>query len=221
MLAAARSTLAVVALGLAAAGMGCAADSPEDDPVAEGEDALRGASLAQGDMRAIPRPAGMPIPWSQPDSGGWFDERGKCGPTALANTLKLYWIDVSPEEADRAGVHWHIGTLGQNIEAYLDRRHPELRCELEHPRDGAAFLRTELAAGHPVMVWYNTQNTLSSHWVTAVGVRGRGAEEDVVVMSWGRYYAIRMSKLVAAWRNVYGIRNPSVVCRDRTVLLSR
>ena len=38
-------------------------------------------------------------------------------------------------------------------------------------------------------------------------------------MSWGRYYAIRMSKLVPAWRNVYGIRNPSVVCDERTQLL--
>ncbi len=201
----------------------CAAEEvdPADDPTDATEDELRGGSLASGDMRRIDTPAGMPTPWAQPDSTGWFDERGKCGPTALANTLRLYWIDLSPEQADRAGVHWHIGTLGRQIEGYLSTRHPELRCALEHPTHGASFLRTELSAGHPVMVWFNTQNTLSSHWVTAVGVRGRGAEEDVIVMSWGRYYAIRMRKLVAAWSNVYGIHNPAVVCRDRTVLMQR
>lgn len=210
-------TIAVLGL-LAVAGCGAPEDD-EEEAADAAADELRSAPLSSGDMRRVAQPAGMPKPWDQPDSTGWFDERGKCGPTAVANTLRLYWIDVSPEEADRAGVHWAIGTMGRQIVRYLDDHHPELGCSLEHPQDGAAFLRKELAGGHPVMVWFNTEGGLSSHWVTAVGVVGKGAEEDVIVMSWGRYYAIRMSKLVTAWRNVYGIRNPAVVCDERTQLL--
>lgn len=211
----------ITLLGLLGAS-GCAgAEDVEDETSAESADELRSAPLATSDMRRVAQPAGMPKPWDQPDSTGVFDERGKCGPTAVANTLRLYWIDVSPQEADRAGVHWVVGTMGRQIERYLDEHHPELGCSLEHPQDGAAFLRKKLAAGHPVMVWFNTSGSWSSHWVTAVGVVGKGADEDVIVMSWGRYYAIKMTKLVSAWRNVYGIRNPAVVCDERTQLLRR
>ncbi len=213
--------LVVAGLGLLAVAGCSASDAGEELPAEATADELRGAPLVMSDMRRIAQPAGMPRPWDQPDSTGWFDERGKCGPTAVANTLRLYWIDVSPEEADRAGVHWAIGTMGRQIVRYLDEHHPELGCSLEHPKDGAAFLRSEIAAGRPVMVWFNTEGGWSSHWVTAVGVVGHGADEDVIVMSWGRYYAIEMTKLVAAWRNVYGIRNPAVVCEERTQLLRR
>ena len=212
--------IAMVTVGLLGAS-GCADAEDVDDETSETADELRSEPLGMSDMRRIAQPAGMPKPWDQPDSTGWFDERGKCGPTAVANTLRLYWIDVSPEEADRAGVHWAIGTMGRQIERYLVNHHPELGCSLEHPRDGAAFLRSEIAAGHPVMVWFNTEGGWSSHWVTAVGVVGKGADEDVIVMSWGRYYAIKMTKLVSAWRNVYGIRHPAVVCDARTQLLRK
>jgi hypothetical protein len=56
--------------------------------------------------------------------------------------------------------------------------------------------------------------------VVAVGVIGSGAGERVVVMSWGRYYSITMDKLDAAWRNVDGIRRPSIVCAKKTTLMS-
>jgi len=212
-------SIAFAALAITA----CAAeeDGGDEADMEATADQLQSSPLAESDMVRVRQPAGMPKPWDQPDSTGWFDERGKCGPTAVANTLKLYWIDVSPEEADRKGVHWVIGTMGRQIADYLQKYHPELGCTLEHPKDGAAFLRRELAGGHPVMVWYNTTGSLSSHWVTAVGTRGSGDAEKVVVMSWGRYYEISMKKLVDAWRNVYGIRHPSVVCDEKTTLLSR
>ena len=56
--------------------------------------------------------------------------------------------------------------------------------------------------------------------MVAVGVIGSGAGERVVVMSWGRYYSIAMDKLDAAWRNVYWIRRPSIVCAKKTTLMS-
>ncbi|MDF2691890.1 MAG: hypothetical protein K0S65_273 [Labilithrix sp.] len=215
-----------MAIGLAAwmalTATACAAETEDDETSVEATaDELQSAPLADKDMRPIATPAGMPKPWNQPDSTGWFDEKGRCGPTALANLLRLYWIDLSPEKAYESGVRWVIGTMGKQIIDYLDEHEPELGCTLEHPKDGAAFLRSEIAGGHPVLVWYNTQGQLSSHWVTAVGTRGKGVAEEVIVMSWGRYYSIPMTKLVAAWRNVYGIRNPSIVCDDRTVLMSR
>ncbi|MDB4940837.1 MAG: hypothetical protein JWP97_371 [Labilithrix sp.] len=199
----------------------CAAPVDEAEPAsAEAGDALRlqSAPLADRDMRLIATPAGMPKPYDQPDSTGMFDERGKCGPTAVANALLLYWDDVTPEEADAAGVHWIVGTMGRQIESYFDRFHPELGCTLQHPADGAAFLRDQTDNGHPVMMWFNTEG-LSSHWVTAVGHRGTGDREVVIVMSWGSYYAIPMKKLVAAWDSVYGIHNPAVACTDKTTLL--
>ena len=179
---------------------------------------LQSAPLAESDMKAIATPAGMPKPYEQPDSTGLFDERGKCGPTAVANTLLLYWISVTPQQADAAGVHWLIGTMGTQIETYMQEFHPELGCSLEHPENGPGFLRAEIDSGHPVMVWFNMPDA-DSHWVVAVGHTGAGAAEQVIVMSWGRYYAIPMSKLAAAWKMVYGIRNPAVVCADRTTLL--
>lgn len=36
-----------------------------------------------------------------------------------------------------------------------------------------------------MLVWYNTAGTFTSHWVTAVGTVGSGADERVIVMSWG------------------------------------
>jgi hypothetical protein len=199
----------------------CATEVEEEPPVEATADELQSSPLGESDMKAIPTPAGMPKPWDQPDSTGWFDEKGRCGPTALANLLRLYWIELSPEDAYDSGVHWIIGTMGKQIIDYLDENEPELGCTLEHPKDGAAFLRKELGAGHPVLVWFNMKGGLASHWVTAVGTRGSGKTEEVIVMSWGRYYSISMTKLVDAWRNVYGIRNPSIVCDEKTVLMSK
>jgi len=42
-----------------------------------------------------------------------------------------------------------------------------------------------------------------------------------MVMSWGAYYTIPMSKLEAPWRNVYAICPPSLVCRAQTQLIAR
>jgi len=205
----------------------CAAPA-EDEAVPEAaettEDAvgiLQSAPLAHGEMRRIATPPGMPKPYEQPDSTGLFEERGKCGPTAVANTLLLYWVGVTPAQADQGGAHhWLIGTMGRQIASYLRNEHSELGCSLQHPADGAAFLRNQLSTGHPVMVWFNTEN-LNSHWVTAVGTRGTGDAEVVIVMSWGSYYSIPLKKLVAAWSNVYGIHNPAVVCADKTTLMQR
>ena len=214
----------LLGLGLAACvTISCAAPSDDDDaPTIEetNEDysLLQSAPLAETEMKPIATPKGMPKPYEQPDSTGWFKEQGKCGSTAVANALLLYRISVTPQQADAAGVHWLVGTMGTQIENYLVERHPELGCSLEHPANGPGFLRAEIDSGHPVMVWFNMPDN-DSHWVVAVGHTGSGAKEQVIVMSWGRYYAIPMIRLAAAWKSVYGIRNPAVVCADRTTLL--
>lgn len=202
----------------------CAASDVDDAPPVDSTDddftLLQSAPLEESDMKPVATPKGMPKPYDQPDSTGWFGEHGYCGPTAVANTLLLYWEgDVTPQEAYDDGVHFLIGTMGTQIVNYMSKYHPELGCSIQHPDNGAAFLRQQIDGGHPVMVWFNMAPGPDSHWVVAVGHQGTGAAEQVIVMSWGRYYAIPMSKLVAAWKEVYGLKSPSVVCADKTTLI--
>ncbi len=108
---------------------GCATEDEEEkvESTASTADQLQSSPLDREEMKPIDTPRGMPTPWPQPDSSGIFDTKGKCGPTAVANTLKLYGIDdVSPEEADRDGVHWWIGTRPRDIEPEPLAVHPDL-----------------------------------------------------------------------------------------------
>lgn len=194
----------------------CATEEESDEEFETTNDELRSQPLNDTDMVAIATPKDMPTPWKQPESEGRFDQRGKCGPTALANELRLFGIEKSPEDLDDDGVHFAIGTLQWQIEGWLKKNHPELGCKISYPWDGANALRKQLDAGHPVMVWFNTDGGFSSHWVTAVGHRGSGADEKVIVMSWGRYYEIPMKKLDDASKWVYGMRHPTVICAETT-----
>lgn len=213
------SASAALALVCACSATAAPADATDDGEIEATADALQSSPLTQGEMVRFAAPAGLPTPWPQPDSTGLFDERGKCGPTAVSNLLRLYGTDLSPADADRSGVHWWIGTRGITIRDWLTEKHPRLGCTLEHPHDGPGFLRDHLGRGQPVLLWFNTAGGYNSHWVTAVGITGAGAGERVVVMSWGRYYTIAMDKLDAAWRNVYWIRRPSIVCDAQTTLM--
>jgi len=206
---------------------GCAAE-PADEAGAEGEveevadnvDALRSGGFSSADMVKIPAPAGMPEPWDQPASTGWFGMNGKCGPTAVANMLRLYGREVSPAQAEGEGVRWIIGTTTWRIRRYFDSHQADLGCTFEQPEDGAAFLRQELGAGHPVMIMYNVEEGhLQAHWVTAVALEGSGDDEHAIVMSWGRYYKMPLAPLVEAWRRVYGRRHPAVVCDQASAFL--
>ena len=220
---ASRSSLLKGLLALAASAFAVSACATETGPdeVASTDDELRSQPLDDKDMVQIASPANMPVPWKQPDSEGWFDERGKCGPTALANELRLYGIEKSPDQLDDGGVHFVVGTLQWQIEDWLKRNHPDLGCRISYPWDGAKALRGQLDGGHPVMVWFNTDGGFSSHWVTAVGHRGTGADEKVIVMSWGRYYEIPMRKLDDASKWVYGMRHPTIICTRTTDKIAR
>lgn len=219
-------------VSLAAAGLlalplasGCAAETEEgegdaDTEVGEDTAAYMLKQIDTSEMVRIAAPAGLPKPWVQPDSTGWFDEKGRCGPTAVANALLLYGIRKEPEKIYNDGAHWLVGSLATNLNTYLNKFHPQLGCTIEQPLDSAAFLRRELDANRPVMLLYNTEGW-NSHWVTAVDHKGTGANEDVIVMSWGSYYKIKMTKLVRAWENVYGMRSPSVICTPSSQTLQR
>jgi hypothetical protein len=205
--------LTVTAATLFAAG--CASEEDGDDETSYDE--LRSEPIGKSDMVKIKAPAGMPEVWTQPGSEGIFDQKGKCGPTAVANALRLYGISVSPEQADKDGVHFVVGSLARNLHKYLDKFHPQLDCEVDHPFNGTKYLRNKLDGGHPVMIWFNTNSGFAeSHWVVAVGHRGEGDAEKVIVMSWGNYYEIGMQKLERAWRWVLGLPHPAVVCKATT-----
>jgi hypothetical protein len=214
----AKRALGCVSLALACTLVSaCAAETTDDADSSEAD--LQSSPLGDSDLVPYPHPGGMPNVWAQPDSSGFFEEGGKCGPTAVANLLRLYKIERSPTTLDAEGVHWVVGTRGITIRDWLDAHAPSLGCTLEHPTDGPSFLHDHLAAGHPVLVWFNMQGGLASHWVTAVGIVASNTGPRVVVMSWGRYYSIDLAKLDAAWRNVYLIRRPSIVCAAKTKLL--
>ncbi len=217
-----RLSLSLVALVV----VGTTACAGED----EGADADVGASdeamtttrgIHELEMKPVPIPAGFPKAWSQPDSDGWFDERGKCGPTAVANALLLYGRDgVSPNLAYEEGVQWVVGSRPIDLERYLDREQADLRCSVVYPEDGPAFLRAAVASGRPVMTWFRTEG-LTSHWVTVAGIRGANVSEKVVVMSWGRYYEIPMYRFAEAWKSVYGFHNPAVACAATTARVGK
>lgn len=194
-------------------------DDAKDDAATSTDEDLRSAPLGDSDMVAITTPGGMPKPWDQPDSTGYFEEHGKCGPTALANELLLYGISKTPESLYDAGVQFVVGTLPWEIENWVKKNDQQLGCQIVYPEDGSAELRAQVDSGHPVMVWFNTEGGWSSHWVTVVGHHGTGAGEFAVVMSWGRYYKIPMSKLDDASKWVYGLRHPRIECAQKTGLV--
>lgn len=206
------------------AALACAApredDALDDEQpiIVEGGDELSSShGLRSAEMTRVATPAGLPKVWSQPDSDGWFDERGKCGPTAVANTLRLYGKEVSPDAAYEAGVRWVVGSRPVDLASYLRRTQPQLQCRVTFPPDGPAFVRAAIRSGRPVMAWFRTEG-LTSHWVTVAGLRGSGATEEVVVMSWGRYYRVPMARFAEAWQSVYGFHNPSVTCAARSTI---
>lgn len=216
-----RKVLALSAVITATTLLACASDTPEaDDNAATSTDEdLRSAPLGDSDMVPIATPGGMPKPWDQPDSTGYFEEHGKCGPTALANELLLYGISKTPETLYDQGVQFVVGTLPWEIEGWIQKYDQQLGCSIQYPADGSAEIRQQVDSGHPVMVWFNTEGGWSSHWVTVVGHHGTGANEFAVVMSWGRYYKIAMSKLDDASKWVYGLRHPRVECTTSTKLV--
>lgn len=205
---------------------GCAVAEEDEgtsgDAIGTSEDATTAAAkgLKSSEMKAIATPRGLPRAWPQPDSDGWFDERGKCGPTAVANLLRLYGKDgISPDAAYDAGVRWWVGSRPVDLGGYLDRKHAGLGCRITFAPDGPALLRAATATERPVLAWFRTEG-LSSHWVAVADVRGAGPTEEVVLLSWGRYYAVPMTRFAEAWDSVYGFRNPAIVCAARSRVLA-
>jgi hypothetical protein len=169
-------------------------------------------SAALGIAR-IAAPAGLPKkPWNQPDSRGWFGEKGMCGPTSTANLLLMYGTLVSPQVAYEAGDHSAIGTLPNRQELYLDASFPDLACDYDHA-ESTAFLRDSVAAGRPVNIMIGMGGT-SAHWITVVGARFDvpSNEWKYIVMTWGRYGEIGDAKLRPNWATGYAGQNPYVRC---------
>ncbi len=194
---------------------GCAgADAAPDDGDGDSGEADISASL---DIARIATPAGLPKkPWNQPDSRGWFGEKGMCGPTSASNLLLMYGTLVSPQTAYEGGVHSAVGTLPNRQEIYLDRDFPALACDYDHA-ESTAFLRESVVAGRPVNIMIGMGGT-SAHWVTVVGARfdTRSNEWKYIVMTWGRYGEIGEAKLVPNWGSGYAGHNPYVRCAPKS-----
>jgi hypothetical protein len=204
--------LAAVATSAGACGASDADPSSEEESAgASSEAAFTGVIPSLG--RAKP-PADMPASWDQPDSTGVLGQNGYCGATAAANLLRWYGREVSPADAIENGCWSYVGTRPETIGAYFANHQPDLGCRYEklpETADALGYLRTTLAAGKPVIVEFMT-GALNAHWVTVVGVYGKGADPKLVVMSWGHYYMTQWSLFEGAWRHAWGGAFPHVAC---------
>ncbi len=204
-------------VSLTAFGLGCSASASDSAAADDDGDSGESDISASLDIARIAGPVGLPKkPWNQPDSRGWFGEKGMCGPTSAANLLLMYGTLVSPQQAYEGGVHSAVGTLPNRQEIYLDRDFPNLACDYDHA-ESTAFLRESVVAGRPVNIMIGMGGT-SAHWVTVVGARfdARSSEWKYIVMTWGRYGEIGEAKLAPNWASGYAGRNPYVRCAPKS-----
>ncbi len=193
----------------------CTTDSAaDDDAVEQTEQAYSGPVPGLEGTRA---PRNAPSVWPQPPSEGLFGQYGYCGATAAANTLAWYGPRVSPRQAIDNGCWSAIGTTPSHLAQYMQNNHGDLGCSYERfDRNGDAlgYLKSLLTAGRMVMIQYMV-GRLNAHWVPVVGVRGRGTNTRLVVMSDGGYYTAEWEKMKEAWKNGWGGPFPHVVCNAR------
>jgi hypothetical protein len=197
------TVFALVGLGATTTLTGCTTETGDDEELVDdlGTDDADLSSFSSKNFIRIKTPAGMPAAWVQPASRGWFDEKGMCGPTSVANTLRLYGIEKSPTDIYEDGARSLIGTLPGAMEKYLDRHHADLKCSRGAAPGGEDFLIASVRAGRPVNVLLGPFNGAGAHWVTIVGMNLRGPEPEFILMTWGRYYKVASSKLMPYWFN--------------------
>lgn len=200
----------------------CSASTNDGDDSVEshgGDNAAEEAiTRAAVPMNKIERPAGVPASWDQPPSEGSFGQYGYCGATAAANLLRWYDREVSPRQAIDDGCWSSVGTRPATLAAYFRKHHPELGCELTQVPGGAdalSLLKYDLMLGRPTILLFMTGG-LNAHWVTAIGVDAKGPNPNVLVESWGKYYAIPWAKLEPAWRAAYGGPYPHLTCEAKS-----
>jgi hypothetical protein len=194
------------AFGLSVAASGCAADAGDpasDNPADQVDDTSadqQDLTLESADFKTIARPAGLPKVWNQPDSRGWFGEKGMCGPTSVANALNLYGIVKSPTVIYNEGVHSLIGTLPGAMISYLDKNYAQLKCDYQRAAQPEAFLLGQLRAKRPVNILIAMAG-LQAHWVTVVGARKVAGEPNYrfIVMTWGSYREVKGEILLRHW----------------------
>lgn len=172
---------------------GCAAETAEAD-VADAN-----MEIESKDFKPVSAPKGMPAVWAQPDSRGWFGEKGMCGPTAVANTLRLLGMEKSPTSIYEEGAHSLIGLTPNAMEAYMTKHYASLGCDAETVDTGKPLLLRLLRAKRPVNVLLSGLDGVNAHWVTVVGARSPKAKTVFTVMSWGRYYEIDEDVLLRSW----------------------
>jgi hypothetical protein len=156
----------VLAAGLTAL-VGCADEQATLDEQAE--TVSDNMEIESKDFVRIATPRGMPRAWVQPPSKGWLGERGMCGPTALANTLRLFGIEKSPETVYQEGGHSIVGTTPHKMEAFMSEHHEALRCDSARIDDGKALLLSALRNKHVVNILLSGLDGFGMHWVTVVG----------------------------------------------------
>ncbi len=205
------------------AATGCASTiegEEEEEEVAETEEAYTGR-LAEM-VRIGSSYPGAPRSWEQPPSEGIFGQNGYCGATAAANLLSWYGKNVSPRNAIDDGCWSYIGTRPITLARYLQNHHASLGCSLGRMSwnaDALTGVRNSLREGRPLVVVFMT-GRLEAHWVTIMGVRGRGDDPKLVVMSWGGFYTVQWSDFREAWRAGYSGPYPYIQCTKQSPLAS-
>jgi len=213
-----RLTFAILLLIAGLVATGCAVEPDDEESDEEVQSSTEQAfSLVSADYKRIPTPAGMPKPWSQPDSRGVLDAQGMCGPTSVSNLLSFYGTKISPEGVYNGGGISPIGTTGGRMEGYLDEKFPQLACDFGNANvfGPLTFLRNQLKIGRPVNVMVGMSGG-GAHWVTVVGVTGTDEAPKVRVISWGSYREIEWRKFRDSWDLNYGGVFPYVSCAPRS-----
>jgi len=204
--------------------LSCASTVDEPDDVVQESEAALGPS---GTIPFEDVPRSFPVrPWEQPPDEGWFGQYGYCGPTAVANLLRLYGIEKSPRTAIDEGCWSYVGTTPGTMQRYLRREHGDLGCDrrVVGGLDPLEVLRVLLDADHPPIVLFKN-GRLMGHWVVVIGVSVDARGAWVEYMEDGAYHKSSWAELEPRWSSVYGMRYPLIACaakaRYRNYLVQR
>jgi hypothetical protein len=214
-----QSARAFAAVVVTTCAVACSAGGDGDSDLAA-DDAPNASSSESAFSGALPslRPvkplSSWPKVWDQPASTGVVEQNGYCGAAAAANLFRWYGREVSPHDAIARGCWSYVGTMAETLGSFVERDQPDLGCRYEKlpgVSDPLAWVRSRLTEGKPIIVQFMTGG-LNAHWVTVVGVFGKGADPKLILTSWGRYYEAQWSGFEDAWRNAWGGPFPHITC---------
>jgi hypothetical protein len=210
-------------LALACLQVACA--SADDDAANDGTEVSSASNELSAsvpddvDFQPFKAPSNWPRVWNQPNSGGWFGAKGRCGATSLANYYMLMptqYRGGSPQTFINQGADDFIGTFPMTmtrIISGLGETDRFTQCGGYSFGSTAASawskMNAQLSQNKPFIALIDmTGNTL--HYVTVVGA----TRTKVILMNWGSYQQIDKDKFMAGWAHPLGQPFPVWYCND-------